>query len=261
MPRNEFLDHCRSMLAVLRALELLQAVKTGTVKHTELRAAIVDHLILFKSCYGEDAFKPKHHYSLHLPRMLKHFGFLLMTFTHERKHRLVTRYTRDRKNLKSWDSGAMEDITCHSLFELSKPFYGICKTSQARGAILIPLREMFPGVDDQRFTILNDISGNGGSINTGDVVSCMYNNSMHVGELMVAIGINSDNAMSKESYCIVSLWQRDAECTDTVWPNYVVGRDNVVCLALLHLDTVFVHGMSTDRSTCIVYMLLEVRPK
>ena len=259
MPRNEFLDHCRSMLAVLRVLELIQAVKTGTVKHTTLRTAIVDHLILFKACYGENAFKPKHHYALHLPRMLKQHGFLLMTFTHERKHRLVTRYTRDRKNLKSWDSGAMEDIICHSLFELSKPFYGIVKTSQARGAILIPLREMFPGVDDQSFTILNDLSGNGGSINTGDVVSCMYNNSMHVGELLMAIGINADN--SKESYCIVSLWQRDAECTDIVWVNHVVGRDNVVCLPLQHLDTVFVHGMSTDRSTCIVYMPLEVRPE
>ena len=82
---------------------------------------------------------------------------------------------------------------------------------------------------------------------------------MHVGELLVAIGINADN--SKESYCIVSLWQRDAECTDIVWVNHVVGRDNVVCLPLQHLDTVFVHGMSTDRSTCIVYMPLEVRPE
>ena len=259
IPRGEFLDHCASMLAVLDVLEVLQAVKTGTVNHKTLRKAIVKHLVLFKTCYGESAFKPKHHYALHLPRMLKNHGFLLMTFTHERKHRLVTRYTRDRKNLRSWDSGAMEEITCHSMFELSRPFYGIATTSQARGAILIPLRELFPGVDDNSITILNDISGRGGHINTGDVVSCIYNNSAHVGELLAAIGINADN--SCKSFCIISLWQRDAECTDIRWVNHVVARDNVVCLPLQHLDTVFIHAMSTDRSTCMVYMPLEVRPE
>ena len=259
MPRGEFLDHAASMLAVLDVLELIQAVKTGTVEHTKLREAIMHHLILSKACYGESEFKPKHHYALHLPVMLKRHGFLLMTFTHERKHRLVTRYTRDRRNLRSWDAGAIEEIVCHSMFELSRPFYGVVKSAQARGAILIPLRELFPGVEDDKISILNDISGNGGNIHNGDVVSCIHNGSMHVGELLVAVGVNVDN--SYNAFCIVSLWQRDAACTDTVWANYVVAQDNVVTIPSNHLDTVFTHAMSTDRSSCMVYMPVEVRPK
>ena len=115
LPRGQFVAHVESMLACLEVLELVQSVKTGTVAHTDLREAIVKHLVLYKSCYGSEAFRPKHHYALHLPYMLQRHGFLLMTFTHERKHRLVTRYTRDRKNLKSFDAGVIEDITCHQL--------------------------------------------------------------------------------------------------------------------------------------------------
>ena len=149
LPRNEHVQNVESMLAVPDVLELIQAVKTGTVHHKELKAAFVKHLQLYKACYGADAFRPKHHYALHFAIMLHKHGLLLMTFTHERKHRLVTRYTRDRKNLRSWDAGAIEEITCHSLFELSQPFWGCCQSAKARGAIRIPLREMFPGVIDE----------------------------------------------------------------------------------------------------------------
>lgn len=257
VPRGEFLDHAMSMLAVLDVLELIQAVKTGTVEHSTLRKAIVKHLKLYKACYGANAFRPKHHYALHLAYMLKGFGFLLQTFTHERKHRLVTRYTRDRRNLRSWDAGAIEEITCHSLFELSQPFWGCCKAAKARGAILIPLRELFPGVYDDNFTMLNSVSGNGGNINAGDVVSCIFNGHMHIGQLLVAVGIQP----ACTAFAIVSLWQRHPDCKDAIWSNYLVSRDNVVKLPLEHLDTVFTHAMSADRSSCVVYMPVEVRPK
>ena len=144
LPRNEHVPNAESMLADLDVLELIQAVKTSTVHHKNLKAAVVKHLQLYKACYGADAFRPKHNFALHLANMLHKHGLLLMTFTHERKHRLVMRYTRDRKNLRSWDAGAIEEITCHSLFELSQPFWGCCQSAKARGAILIPLRDMFP---------------------------------------------------------------------------------------------------------------------
>ena len=116
-PRGQFLEHVDSMIAALDVLELLQGVKTGTAHWKDLDKAIVKHLVLFKACYGATAFKPKHHYALHLGPMLKHHGFLLMTFVHERKHRLV-----DRRNLKAWSAGAIEEITCHQLWESSQPF-------------------------------------------------------------------------------------------------------------------------------------------
>jgi hypothetical protein len=255
--REQFVANVDSMLAVLDVVAMLQSVKTGTVDPADLERAIVKHLQLYKTCYGSESFRPKHHYALHLPYMLRHHGFLLMTFTHERKHRLVTRYTRDRKNLKSWDAGSIEEITCHQLWELSQPFWGVCKSAQARGSILIPLREMFPDVPAESITILNGIKGNGGAINCGDVVSCVVDGHIQLGELMVAVGIRRANAY--ESYCVVSLWQLHPESADVVWPKYAVSRENVKVLSLQYLDTVFTHSMSADRSSCVVYLPLEVR--
>jgi hypothetical protein len=259
LPRNEFVAHVQSMLAVLDVLEVIQAVKTGTVDPKDLETAIRKHLVLYKACYGRKAFKPKHHYALHLPRQLAKHGFLLMTFTHERKHRLVTRYTRDRRNLRAFDAGTIEDITCHSLWELSEPFWGVCKTAPVRGTMLIPLREIFPGVSADCMTILNAVNGNGGSINAGDVVSCIVDGTMHVGELALCVGVRRANAF--DSYCIVNLWQPHPESDDVVWPTYAVSREDCKVLPLQHLDTVFTYRMSVDRSVCSVYMPLEVRPK
>ena len=183
-----------------------------------------------------------------------------MTFTHERKHRLVTRYTRDRRNLKNWDSGAIEEITCHQLWELSEPFFGVCNSARALGKILIPLRELFPDVDAGNISILNSISGNGGAINAGDVVSCIVGGHAQLGELMVAVGVRR-HAGVYESYCIVSLWQPDPTSADVVWPKYAVSRENVIAVPLQHLDTVFTYRMSADLTSCVVYMPLEVRSK
>ena len=125
-----------SMVACLAVVLLLVSVKTGLVSASDLLSAISVHLPLYKACYGDGCVRPKQHYALHLPDMLQRFGFLLATFTHERKHRLVTRYTRDRKNLSSWDLGAIEDNTCHQMWELKQDFSMAMKTSFPRERIL-----------------------------------------------------------------------------------------------------------------------------
>ena len=60
---------------------------------------------MFVAAYGPTACKPKHHYALHLPGMLQRHGTLISTFTHERKHRVVKRYLRPRKTLRSFETG------------------------------------------------------------------------------------------------------------------------------------------------------------
>ena len=125
--------------------------------------------------------------------------------------------------MKSFDAGAIEDITCHQLHEMSQPFFCVCKSAQARGTILIPLREMFPGVEDNCFTILNGLSGNGGGINAADVVSFIADGRMQLGELMVAVGISRGSVY--DSHAIISMWSPHPESADVAWPKYVVSRD------------------------------------
>ena len=259
LPRGQFLDHVKSMIAALEVIIMLQAVKTGTVQPTALHKKIKEHLDLYKKCYGAVKMRPKHHYALHLPGQLALHGFLLATFTHERKHRLVTRYTRDRKNLRNWDAGSIEEITCHQLWELKQPFFKVCKLAKPRGSILIPLRELLPGVEPACMRILNDISCNGGTMCSGDVVSCIIDGKVQLGQLMVCVGVTSET--THKSYSVVSLWQPDPRCSDDEWRTFAVSRENVVMIALECMDTVFTYRMARDGQSCVVHLPFEVRPK
>lgn len=84
---------------------------------------------LFKEAYGADAFRPKHHYALHLPLQMYRHGFLVATMTMERKHRVVKRYLRPRRTLTSFELGIIEEITCFELWQL-------CDTEVAQRATL-----------------------------------------------------------------------------------------------------------------------------
>ena len=64
--------------------------------------------------------RPKHHYVLHLPGQLATHGILIATMTMERKHRVVKRYLRPRRTLKSFELGIVEETTCFELWALSQ---------------------------------------------------------------------------------------------------------------------------------------------
>lgn len=259
VPRGKLLEHALSMINVLVVIMMLTSIKTDSVDPDELQTAILKHFLLFLSCYGEGACKPKHHYAIHLPHMLRHFGMLLATFTHERKHRLVTRYTRDRKNMQNWDSSSLEEVTCHQLYELSQPFFMMCKTAKPRGNLMHVLRELFPGTSDDQFVLLNDITCNGGAAHAGDVVSCLNDGSLMLGELLVNVGIvASDKSVA---YSLISVWQPDPAYNDTFSGKFIVSRENVVKVETKFIDTVFTYRKSEDGKSAVVLFPHEVRPK
>ena len=100
-----------SILLVLQVVWLLQSVRRGLVPPDLLMASILDHLNAFLTEYGEDPWKPKHHYSIHLAWMLAAKRQLVACFVTERKHRQIKRFTRLRQNTKSFEVGTAEDLT------------------------------------------------------------------------------------------------------------------------------------------------------
>ena len=135
-----------SMLACLEAVILLQSTRTRTATAPELEDAVNKHLNLFMESWGEDFVKPKHHYATHLPEMLAWFKWLIASFVHERKHRLINKYGRDRKNAARWDRGLIEDIICHQLWELQQPFYFASKEVKPMGLMCEIVIDLFPDV-------------------------------------------------------------------------------------------------------------------
>ena len=229
------MEYVHSLRAALRVIEILQAVKTGSVDPDELESAIKKHFDLFKAAYGESEVRPKHHYALHLAAQLRLFGTLITTLTHERRHRLFKKYCRDRRNLQSWELGALEDITCHQIWEMQHEFFNTFGTSFPRGKIFHSLRDMFPGVADGDFTLHNGIKINGGSACVGNVVSFHFDGKVEVGQLLLNVGIES------RVFSFIAIWRliTGRASTDASIAAYKVSGENVVKVIASDLDTVF----------------------
>lgn len=247
--RNQCMQYVASLIAVLQVVLLLINLKAGTVAAEALDAAIQKHLNLFKAAYGDGAVRPKHHFAAHLGSMLARFPFLMSTFVHERKHRVVKKYTRDRRNLQNWDLGALEEITCHQLWELGKPLLQRFTTCKPKGKMLDVLRELFPGVSGDAFMLANSIKVDGGAANAGDVVSCIIGDSRGIGELLMSVVVTE--GASESPYSMVSLWDFAEE--HPAWPILAVSENRVVKLHVDCLTKVHTYSMSLDRKTCVVH--------
>ena len=128
---------CESYFRLCHVLDLLQQVKLGKTTPRALEVAVVAHLSAFKDAYRDTRFLPKHHYSLHLCRMLQRHGTLVSCFCHERKHKEIKRHAQLICNTWSaWERSVMVDAACDMLDSLledqDQSFYGgICQPQEA----------------------------------------------------------------------------------------------------------------------------------
>jgi uncharacterized protein (UPF0332 family) len=242
----------RSLAACLFVLELLQAIKRGVVDPDSLHYAIERHLKLFVEAYGDEFVRPKHHYVLHLGTMLRFFGTLLATFVNERKHRRVKQYSRDRHSLKSWELGCLEEITCHQVHEMSRPYMhaGIIDAHPASRKLLPLLAEMFPGVPNDSFAVSNSCKTGNGYVKVGDMV--MWNSDgWRVGELLMLLKIESC------SRAILSKWEACDAGPLARFARYRLVDDASLIVSTDVLECSLTHRPSGEFS--IVYVPLEYR--
>ena len=259
--RNQQPKYVDSMIAALDVLELLQSVKCGVVTPEKLHTAIEKHMRLFKEAYGEKAVRPKHHYALHLGDMLEKHKILLATFTQERKHRAVKRYVRGRTNKSSFDYNAMMDITLHSIWELSMPFFRAFSTTEPKGKQKTWLEDLFPNEKMHDLTLHADLTINGGACKNGDIVSFMYDGHLSVGELLLTVGVAPSGGKLGQMVCFVSLFEYipdEANADHTLYKYRVLNR--TVRVHEHELDTVFCHKFSKDGTVCFVVVPYECRP-
>ena len=125
MPKGAFPDACRSMLACIKVLSLLQRVQAAE-KPTpqELHNAIMDHLRRHKAVYGTKLWIPKHHFATHLPDFLARFGTLLNSLVLERKHKNVKAVLHDRNTMQSYEHSVIEDLVAMQLDITKRVLWG-----------------------------------------------------------------------------------------------------------------------------------------
>ena len=79
----------RSLMAMCAVLDKLLDAKRQQPDPPTLVAAISEHMRLFGEAYGSHAFKPKHHYMVHLPGAIARDSVVLDCWVLERKHQTV----------------------------------------------------------------------------------------------------------------------------------------------------------------------------
>ena len=246
--RGEFLSHVQSMVAVLEVVEILQAVRRGIVTPAELDAAIIRHLELFRSVYGDDHCRPKHHWVIHLPTGLSVHDMLLGTLVNERKHRLVRRYTMGRKNTQSFEMGVVEELTVHHLHDLEK--FGRRFEGHAPGPrILDALKEIMPDCTNSEWLVSKSAMSGNGVISAGDVVLL---SGKAAGKLLLIFSTGG------EAKVVVSVWRSIGSPADPRVSGYQV-IDNVCIFPLASIECAVHYRMSDDGNECSIYLPWEYR--
>ena len=110
----------KSFLLLADVLDLLRVIKDNFVDHVLLRECILNHLRAFLVAYTKHAWLPKHHLAMHLPDTLARFMVLIALLVHERKHKVIKRWSRNRFGKTSFETGLMEEITLDHIHSLNK---------------------------------------------------------------------------------------------------------------------------------------------
>ena len=153
VPAAAHLDQCHSFLAMVEALEMLQATQLGQVQppmlqhlwqpsvymfafvciqymffqsktcfhacKCDVRQAIENALDLFKEANGEAMMLRKHHWMLHLATHLQLWGFLPNCWSLERKHKTIMMFANQTKKLTGFSLSLLEECLAHWLVQLA----------------------------------------------------------------------------------------------------------------------------------------------
>ena len=126
------------------------------------------------------------------------------------------------------------------------------------------LKEAFPDVPENCFTIHNEVKCNGGCAHSGDVVSARHEGRLVLGELLINVGIHlpGDQPII---FAFIAKWAPIVEPLsslpeDAYFVNYVPSNAAVIKVDVsMDLDTVFSYRMADDGNSCMVILPYECR--
>jgi hypothetical protein len=110
---------CTAYILLADFMDLLVASPHGTVTSDMMRAAGDKFLRACVNAGWRERLIPKFHWIIHLAIESRWFGILLTCWVHERKHRMVKRYTDQVRNTRVYEKSIMSEVICHHIAELS----------------------------------------------------------------------------------------------------------------------------------------------
>ena len=247
-----------SALLLLHSVMLLGQVITGRVSADALEHAIVTHVRAHQAAWGDSLWLPKSHYALHLGMLLRRFGFLLATFTQERKHQLIKRFLNPRRHTPGLERGVLEELTLQHLYEL-KDLIGT-KTAALQSTRLASPEERAAIAMALPYTTNADIMVSGTArvrcrkISTQDVV--LYRSA--IGRELCAGEVQWHAAIEEERWTCVAVWEVVPEAGNDSYLKCRVLDDDVRLLPTSRLLESAIHSSANvgEISTVLIPLSL-----
>ena len=114
--------------------------------------------------------------------------------------------------------------------------------------------DLFPDAAPDAFSLLSEVSVNGGRAVPEDVIAFYEGDHIRVGKLLLVVGFKST---SYSSCAFIAKWAQLE--MDGYWLTCKMSDDNVVQVKTECLDTVLLHT-STATDVCEVFVPPELRP-
>lgn len=114
---------CEALILVAELLALLQAIPHGFSSSTQISDKVSQIQDKYEECGWGNYMHPKFHWMLHLSSHLSRWGLLISCWTHERKHRIVKKYSQDIQNTRSFEKSVLHQVVSHDLALLLDPMY------------------------------------------------------------------------------------------------------------------------------------------
>ena len=195
----------RSLVACCDVVIALSAGETSRTTPEKLASLIEDYLVLHLAEYMESQFIPKHHYLLHLVGNLNAWAFLLSTFVHERKHRLVKRHAGNKQSMKNMSRNLLEDVVLECLWDLEADGLATVTLEIAKPVsehLLSLFRVMHPHSLGPVETSL-EVRINERRIHRNDVIAFTESSELCIGKLMAHARCGRDTIVVIEQWEIV----------------------------------------------------------
>ena len=204
LPLDVCVPQVSSFLALCDALDMLAHVQEGIVTDVQLDQSITKPAQLCKVAYGDLFWVYKHHgASIHLVDQYRRHGLLISLFTHERRHKICKRYIKDRKKLRGFERGVIEEITLQHLYDLQSDLVkeGLHAPREPKRSQRDALLDSFP--DARSIKVASSCSlANGAVAHHGDAVAFRCDDHLAVGELLAIFRIERIDGTSDDAVCI-----------------------------------------------------------
>lgn len=177
LPKNVCTLACNAFLFLANVIDLLVAVPLGIIAPTDLQQSIDAFLSACHAAAWTARMHAKFHWMMHYSDHLQLWGTLLTCWCHERKHKLVKRYSADVYNLRTFEATVLSEMVCHDL-ELLK-HHGLSsegvKLVEPHQASKKMLQFLADNIEDDISSCLTSLTVSlvpAGTCSRGDVVLC-----------------------------------------------------------------------------------------